>query len=143
MILRLLHTEFNDTLYLGYGLLWPSLVWRPEIGAWARVTGPLEAGPVRLSEREAERCYPGSMAAPKPADVPNAIDVTNFDELLRLRGEIFDDYDNHTYRKAPEEEAAALEAFLQLMGDDWTTMYRTRVAARKLELAKSRAGTSA
>jgi hypothetical protein len=102
MQLRLLYLEEGPTLYAGYGLndsvaRWDGQGWHPYQPAEPRKDG----WAVRLSPREAERCFPGSTTALRPEWLPDQMDVDI--RCHGLRPELFDSYDFPNDRKSPDE----------------------------------------
>lgn len=107
MKLDLLFLEAGDRLYAGYGFEFPQLLWAE--GRWlvlAQVEQKPWDGVVRLTQKEAERCYPGSSAAALPEGYTAAGDFP-IKETMRLRPDLFDSWDfPNPLRKSPEEQEA-------------------------------------
>jgi hypothetical protein len=66
-------------------------------------------GPVRLTKKEAERCFPGAATAPWPRGTLEWQDFC-VDDAVRLRPDIFDSYDNPNIRKSPDEIGGSMRA---------------------------------
>lgn len=106
MKLRMLHLERNGHLYRGYGLKFPLIVWLPLERRWAEISEELESDKPfeteRLSEEEAERCYPGSTIARLPRDLKNEKEF-GYSDLVKYRPDLFDGYDGDYIRRSPSE----------------------------------------
>ena len=103
MRLQLLYLEVGTTLYAGYGFESPVIRW--DGAAWqdCQAAEDRKDGAVRLSHREAERCFPGATTAPRPEGVPDWLDCPT-EEIIRLRPDLFDDCDFPNIRNAPDED---------------------------------------
>ena len=103
MKLQLLYLE-GPTLYAGYGFNSPVICWDGVAWHACQATGARQDGwAVRLSRREADRCFPGASAAGRPEDVPDELDFP-VEDAIRLRPDLFDEWDFPNIRKAPDED---------------------------------------
>lgn len=103
----LLYIEAGGRLFRGFGRLWPVLAWDVEPHSWRLQDGANpqpEAWGELVTNREAERLYPGSTTSAAPEGVTTSADLDG-EELIRYRPELFDGYDGPVFRKSPEEEA--------------------------------------
>lgn len=104
MNLQPLYLEEGAALYAGYGfntpiIRWDGTAWQACQAAEARKDG----WAVRLSRREAERCFPGATTVSRPEGIPDHLNVS-VEEAIRLRSDLFDGYDFSNIRKAPDED---------------------------------------
>lgn len=103
MKLQLLFLEEGPTLYAGYGLTLPLVRWDGASWKGCQPAGPRNDGwAVRLTPREAERCFPGATTADRPEDITDWKDFS-VQEAINLRPDMFDSYDSPNIRKSPEE----------------------------------------
>ena len=108
--------DAKGTLYRGFGREYPAMVWCPEEKRWSvsDVPTPCDWNWGELvTEREAERCFPGSTKAPPPEGVEVQAELSG-EDYIRYRPELFDFYDGPIYRRSPEEEAAG-RAYIERM----------------------------
>lgn len=107
MKLDLLFLEADSRLYAAYGFEFPQLIWtgsrweilpKDEQKPWS--------GAVRLTPKEAERCFPGSSTAALPEGYATTGDFP-IKETIRLRPDLFDSWDvPNPVRMSPEEQGA-------------------------------------
>jgi len=124
--LQLLYLEEGTALYAGYGFDFPLIRW--DGAGWQdcqTAAARKDRRVVRLSKREAERCFPGSTMARRPEGAPDRLEFS-VDEAIRLRPDMFDDWDFPNVRKAPAERKEYHE---DVMPDH----LKARIAARKSE----------
>jgi hypothetical protein len=104
MILNLLYMDSGTELFCGFGTLEPFLLWKAPSGTWVEI--PLvirQSGwAARVSPREASRCYPRSVETPLPSGCESRREFS-FEDSVRLRPELFDDYDGPYTRRSPDE----------------------------------------
>jgi hypothetical protein len=132
----LMFIDARGQLYRGYGREWPILVWLPDQARWAACDIPTpqhwDWGQL-VTKREAERCYPGCMAAPLPEGIQATIEATG-DDMMRYRPEVFDFYDFGTMpRKSPEEEAERNAEIKRSLPEETRAMLAKLRAEREAE----------
>lgn len=122
--LQLLYLEEGTTLFAGYGFGFPVIRWDGAAWQGCQAAGARKDGwAVRLSHREAERCFPGATMATRPDGIPDRLEVS-VEDAIRLRPDLFDSYDFPNIRRAPDKE------YLERVMPDHI---KARIAARKPE----------
>jgi hypothetical protein len=120
--LQLIYLEEGAVLFAGYGSNFPILQWGGTGWQTYKPAEPeFEERMVRLSEREAERCFPGATTAARPDGVPDWEEFSA-EVAMRLRSDLFDSYDTPYIRKSPdeqrEERAAAIARVKSLLAGE-------------------------
>lgn len=98
--------EAEGKLYRGFGREYAAIIWCPNERRWTHsgIATPCDWNWGELvTQREAERCYPGSTRTPPPHGIETAAELSA-EEWIRYRPELFDFYDGPIYRKSPEEK---------------------------------------
>lgn len=121
MKLSLIYMDAGRELFAGFGMLEPILVWKPADALWLEIAPHVrcEGWAQRVSPSEALRCYPGSVGAALPPGFERDR-VFSFEKTIRLRPDLFDDYDG-PYMRRSQDELSRYEARVKpiaLRGDD-------------------------
>jgi hypothetical protein len=113
---KLLFIDAGGKLYRGYGREFPLIEWYPQAQRWSPLpnTPDPNSSAERVSQREAERCYPGSTNALLPEGTQLEMDIT-VQEWIRLQPELFDSYDGPITRLSPEEDAERATVLRELI----------------------------
>jgi hypothetical protein len=102
----LLYIDADGRLYRGFGRRYPIIAWVEKEGRWIPSPDfgiPREEWGELVTQAEAERCYPGSTTSPLPEGT-DLVRELSFEEMIRYRAELFDEYDGPITRKSPEEK---------------------------------------
>jgi hypothetical protein len=102
---ELLYIDAEGFLYRGFGRCYPIIVWIEKERRWTPSPDfgvPPEGWGELVTQAEAERCYPGSTAAPLPVGTELVRELSS-EEFVRYRPELFDGYDGRVTRQSPEE----------------------------------------
>lgn len=102
----MLYILAGGELYRGFGRLWPSLLWDTQRHEWKIVEDrtPREGQWGHfITPARAEELFGGCTATPPPAGVQVSASLAVSD-LIRLRPELFDDYDFPSVERTVEEQ---------------------------------------